>query len=562
MNPLGLKNILIITKLEKCKLCSPIAELLSKYGYKVFLSNCKKEEIKKAIFDHLIEIIILMPAVELSYRFQICEWLFKNYPNKVYISYTPFSLQKELDIIKCPLYLKHKCRASFLIFDVFTQKELLVKRIEYLIHLQYTNKIANISFKLLNMLDEAVKNFGVLPLFKKEVSVYSSYNRMAQQVEQLINFIGEKLVDFISKKFLADKISLFMYDVVSNKYVLVASKNYKIEDKNKPLYISEEWKFVNMAIKNKKNLILQDGEMRYPVFKKLNFKPQPDIISSLVMPIVVGENVLGVLNVARLKEDKERYTSVDLSLLVYLTGWIGYIYSIIMSFKLNIEYNKLKDDFIAIINHELRTPLMALSASFELLEGKIPKNIEEIVKRNIKRLTSMIEELLDFSRIFRGKLKVVKKENSILKLINEIVEEYSQQLKNKGIEFIVDTDIKTAEFNFDYYRIKQVLTNFINNSIKFFPEDRENKYIKLSVKEKEKVFEFCVEDNGKGIPKSELKKVFLPFVQVGDVSVDHKQGLGLGLAIAKEIAKQHKGRIFLESQEGSWTKACLILPKK
>lgn len=556
-----LKKILIITDISKCKLCTPITQLLSKNGFKVYISDCDKAQIHKNMFENFIEIVILLPSINIQQRAQFCSWLYKNYPNKIYFSYVPFSLSKELDILECPLYRKNKCKAIFLIYDVFTQPELLVSRIKYYIKRQYFTKIGEISYDVLKILNSVTKKVGNLPMFKKEISFYSSYLEVAEKTNQIRNLFGVKIVDLISKKFLADKISLFLYNPSLGNYTLVASKNYEIEDKNTPVVLSNDWKFVKQAIEQKTPLMLQNGTIRYPKFKKLKIKPQPDMISSLVIPLVIGENVVGILNVGRLKEDKERFTNYDLTLLLYITKWIGYIYSIIISFELNVEYNKLKDDFISIINHELRTPLMALSASFELLEGKIPSNIEDIVKRNIKRLNSMIEELLDFSRIGRGTLKVIEKENTISTLIKEIQEEYYPILKNKNIEFIVDTNLKTDKAIFDYHKLKQVLANLINNSIKFFPKHREHKYVKLKVEEKEQHFHFCVEDNGKGIPKSELKKVFLPFVQVGDITTEHKQGLGLGLAISKEIVKQHKGKIYIESKEGEWTKVHLLLPK-
>lgn len=558
---LQLKNVLIITDIAKCKICNQFTQILSKNNFKVFVSNCEKKQIQKEIFENFIEIIILLPSVEIERKAELCHWLYKNYPNKIYFSYVPFSLSKELDILKCPLYIKKRCKAVFLIFDILTQSDLIISRIKFYINTQYIIKLGDISYKVLRILNNVTKEAGNFPIFKKEISYYSSYIEVSKKITQIIHLLGAYIVNLISKEFLVDKISLFLYEPSVGKYVLVASKNYEIKDKNVPVFLSLEWEFVNRALKEKTPLMLQNGTIHYPKFKKLKFKPQPDIISSLVIPIVFGENVYGVLNAARLKKYKERFTIYDLNLLLYLTKWIGYIYSIIMSFKLNIEYNKLKDDFISIINHELRTPLMALSASFELLEGKIPSNIEDIIKRNIKRLSSMIEELLDFSRIGKGTLKIVKKEESISSLIKEIQEEYTTQLKNKNIEFIIKINLKTDKEMFDYYRMKQVLTNLINNSIKFLPKDRKNKYIKLTVTEEEKYFHFCVEDNGRGIPKSELKNVFIPFVQVGDILTEHKKGLGLGLSIAKEIIEQHRGKIYIESEEGKWTKSHILLPK-
>lgn len=555
-----LKNVLLITNKNNCNHCQPLSQLLSKNGYKVVISEYDKEEIKNKIWDNFIEIIILLPTTDIKTRCETCKWLYKNYPNKIYFVYLPEANVEKYNITNCNLYIKSRCRASFLFFNCITQPELFISRFKILIDKNCKEATDSISSQMFAYLHILITQTLQLPLLKPAISSFSlSPVEAEEKIDILLKFISKELVKFISKKFLVDKISLFFYDTNTEDYILYGSKNYEI--KKEPVVLSKSWLLIKEVLKEKKMFLIQDGIIHYPKVKKITTRLQPNIVSSIIIPLMIGNEVLGIINLARKEKANERFTKFDLYLLEKMSSWIVYIFATILSIKISIEYSKLKDDFVSIVNHELRTPLMALSAAIELIEGKIPPNIETIIRRNISRLSSMIEEILDFSRISRRMFKIVKRKESISQLVNEIVEEYKIQLDKKNIRFELEYNVKTDTAVFDKQRIKQIITNFINNSIKFFPEEKQDKYIKLLVEEEKDNYHFCVEDNGKGIKKSDLKKIFLPFIQIGDIMTDHKPGLGLGLYISYEIMKQHEGKIWIESEEGKYTKAHILLPK-
>ncbi|MFN3550746.1 MAG: ATP-binding protein, partial [Endomicrobiia bacterium] len=319
---------------------------------------------------------------------------------------------------------------------------------------------------------------------------------------------------------------------------------------------------IQKAVSLRKPLLIQNGIIHYPELKKLDIKPQPKIISSMVLPIVSNKNVIGVLNIARLSPKKEKFNEFDFNLAQYWCSWLVLAYSIILGFKLSVEYDKMKCDFVSVINHELRTPLMAILGSIELVANRIPQNIYDIIIRNINRLRSLIEELLDFSKISKGIFKIEKKENNISEIINEIFEEYKPLCDSNNVKLIVEKNIKADICFVDKERIKQVLINLISNSLKWYPEDRQEKYIKISVEEKDDYYLFSVEDNAQGMKKEDLDKLFQPFIQLGDVMTQHKPGLGIGLVINKSIIEEHKGKIWVESEYGKGTKVNFIIPKK
>ena len=151
------------------------------------------------------------------------------------------------------------------------------------------------------------------------------------------------------------------------------------------------------------------------------------------------------------------------------------IYSIILGFKLVIEYEKLKSDLVAIVNHELRTPLMSISAGLELISNQIPSELQKLLFRNIQRLSDIIEGLLDFSKISTTTLLLDKQSVSISSIVEEIFETYKEVLEEKNIKFIIEKDFKEDICFLDKLRIKQVISNLISNSIKFIPEEKKGK---------------------------------------------------------------------------------------
>lgn len=271
--------------------------------------------------------------------------------------------------------------------------------------------------------------------------------------------------------------------------------------------------------------------------------------------------IIGILNLARMVPKKERFTGIDFRLAQIYAERIGLLQALFASVFGFLEYEKLKQDLVAIINHELRTPIMAISAVFDLASKEMSPQLYEILEQNVKRLYGIVESLIKFSDISKGTYVMEKKNTSLTKLIERVKETYDDTFKKNKINFEIIQKIKSDKVFVDEQKILQVLFSLISNSVKFLKPDVE-RYITLYVEERGDEYLFCVEDNGVGVERESLEKIFLPFVQIGNILTEHKQGLGLNLYISRYIIEQHGGKIWAESEKDKYTKMFFTIPKR
>jgi PAS domain S-box-containing protein len=220
-----------------------------------------------------------------------------------------------------------------------------------------------------------------------------------------------------------------------------------------------------------------------------------------------------------------------------------------------------KDEFISIASHELKTPVTSLKGFTQILQMKFQKENNEFaadllskMDKQVDKLTKLIVELLDATKIENGQLQFSKEDFDGNDLINEIVEEMQRSSISHKIKVeLCDTKIITG----DRERIGQVITNLISNAIKYSPEASE---ILISCVNKNNKIKICVQDQGIGIPASKLDHIFDRFFRVIGDNRETYPGLGLGLFISKEIIKRHNGKIYAESAEGKGSIFCIELP--
>ncbi|MFA5118465.1 MAG: ATP-binding protein [Candidatus Omnitrophota bacterium] len=230
------------------------------------------------------------------------------------------------------------------------------------------------------------------------------------------------------------------------------------------------------------------------------------------------------------------------------------------------ELDQIKSNFVANVSHELRTPLVAIQKSISLILEKTAGEISEpqeqflsIAERNLKRLSLLINDLLDLSKLEAGQMRIKRSLCRIDKVIGDSTESLNIWAKTKAIEIRKSVQEGLPEINIDANRIIQVLNNLIGNSIKFTPQ---NGLITVEAKaspEKQECY-VLVKDNGIGIEEQNLKKVFDKFYQIGEKSTADVGGTGIGLAVAKEIVELHGGKIRVESKRGEGTVFTFTLP--
>lgn len=223
-----------------------------------------------------------------------------------------------------------------------------------------------------------------------------------------------------------------------------------------------------------------------------------------------------------------------------------------------------RDEFFSLASHELKTPVTSLKAYTQLLlmdaeglEDTPHKKMLERMDLQINKLTSLINDLLDSSRIENGQLTFHKE----IFMLNELVSTFVADMKpvSTGRKIIYENNNVDASVYGDRERIRQVLSNFMSNAIKYAPE---SKVITVSLKRSELNVVCSVQDFGKGISSEEHDKIFERFYRVSGPNLNTYPGLGLGLFICKEVIEKHEGKIGLDSEPGKGSIFYFELPVK
>lgn len=219
--------------------------------------------------------------------------------------------------------------------------------------------------------------------------------------------------------------------------------------------------------------------------------------------------------------------------------------------------NEAKSEFLANMSHEIRTPLNAVIGFSELLKNTIKdekhKSYIETINVAGNSLLTIINDILDLSKIEAGRIELQYKPLKLSNIFREIKNMFRQKAKSKNIEFLLDIQEDFDEsILLDEVRVRQILLNLVGNAVKF----TDNGYVKLSLKgttskNKSSVdFRISIEDTGIGIAECERAKIFDAFKQASGQSIKKFGGTGLGLSITKKLTEMMQGKIFVESTEG------------
>ncbi|MCB2293537.1 PAS domain-containing protein [Clostridium algoriphilum] len=237
----------------------------------------------------------------------------------------------------------------------------------------------------------------------------------------------------------------------------------------------------------------------------------------------------------------------------------------------NIEMEKalqLQGEFLVNISHELKTPLNVIFATAQLFnvyctKGSLDKNKDSIIKyiesikQNSYRLSKMINNIVDLSKIEAGFFKLNLSNKNIVEYVEEIVTSVTNFTDSKGLNITFDTNIEEKIIACDPEKVERVVLNLISNAIKFTDVGDE---ILVTVKDKGKFVEISVEDNGIGIEYKYLNMIFDRFKQVDKSLSRNAEGTGIGLSLVKSIVELHGGTIHVESEFGKGSKFTFTLP--
>jgi signal transduction histidine kinase len=321
------------------------------------------------------------------------------------------------------------------------------------------------------------------------------------------------------------------------------------------------------------------GVLFHPVRERVALRLGPDEIgvvgedpflvltgaqSALLVPLVLKETVIGVLSVADRRAGPFTHEDEELLTLFALQA-ANAISNARIHHKLK-EIEVLKSDFVAMVSHELRTPLTAIKGTLDILSRDGGLEFDEsdqellgICDANARRLLSIVNDILDFSRLEASQMRMTYEELDPGTAIAASVKSMEGLALEAGIELVLEIPDEIPRIRADEVRLVQVITNLVSNAIKF---SSSGSAVTVSASPRDGGILVAVQDTGCGIKKSDLARLFSKFTQL-DAGVHRRTGgTGLGLAICRAIVEAHGGQIWVTSEENVGSTFSFTLPRE
>jgi signal transduction histidine kinase/DNA-binding response OmpR family regulator len=295
----------------------------------------------------------------------------------------------------------------------------------------------------------------------------------------------------------------------------------------------------------------------------LDLMRQLNLTSYMCVPLVNRGRLLGAMTIG-LSDGRRRYDSSDLALAEELARRAAASVDNARLYEEAREAIRMRDAFLSIASHELKTPLTSLYLHVELLKRRLSRNggmgekeqeSLEGVAQQAKRLNKMIELLLDLSRIESGQLEIERQPVDLTLLTGRIVEEVQRTLELHTLEFSAPPEPVVIEG--DETRLEQVVQNLVQNAIKYSPEGGA---VAVRIERAGGRVTLAVRDEGIGIPAQALPNLFNPFYRAEHASARGIGGLGLGLHVVHHIVRAHEGSISVDSKQGGGSTFVVELP--
>ncbi len=296
----------------------------------------------------------------------------------------------------------------------------------------------------------------------------------------------------------------------------------------------------------------------------LEYIRQLGIQSVMIVPLKSRGETFGVITMVS-AESGRHYDEGDLRFAEELARRADNAVDNAILYRHAQEAIRLRDEFLSIASHELKTPLTSLSLQIQLADKGIKqelgsvRSVDKLTRtfenssKQIRRLTSLVDELLDVSRIQAGRFTFKFATTNLSSLVKDIVQRMSDQLSRAGCK--VDLSVEEGIWgDFDSMRVEQILNNLLSNAAKYACRTD----VQVSLKRIDSRIQLIVEDHGPGIPTEVQASIFDRFVRAkNNVNI---AGMGLGLFIVREIVRGHNGTIRLESEKGEGAKFIIELP--
>jgi signal transduction histidine kinase len=254
------------------------------------------------------------------------------------------------------------------------------------------------------------------------------------------------------------------------------------------------------------------------------------------------------------------FTGAFALLLVVIGVGLGAAYRMV---RRESEMARLKSDFVANVSHDLKTPLSLIRMFAETLElGRVTdeaarREYYAVITRESERLTRLINNVLDFSRIEGGRQRYDLRPGALPPVVHEALEAFRYPLAQGGFTLEVDVAPDLPPVTMDAAAVGQALANLVDNAIKYSGQGRT---IRVEARRADGEVCLAVEDRGIGIPPGEVSRIFDKFYRVGRSETQGRRGSGLGLSLVRHVAQAHGGRVSVESRPGAGSRFTLHLP--
>lgn len=261
-------------------------------------------------------------------------------------------------------------------------------------------------------------------------------------------------------------------------------------------------------------------------------------------------------------ERRERFLMFTAIISLAVTAALTGLASAFRTFQEQWRLSEMKSNFVSSVSHELRAPLASVRLMAESLErGKVPEGEKrqeyyELIGRECRRLTALIENVLDFARMDQGRKQYQMEPTDLVTLMRHTVKGMEAYAAERTVALKLETEGEAREMEMDGQAMQQAVINLIDNAVKFSPKQGE---VEVKLLFEDKWVRISVRDQGPGIPWWERKRIFERFYRSGQELRRETQGVGIGLSIVKHVVEAHGGQILLNSEVGRGSEFVIVL---
>jgi PAS domain S-box-containing protein len=284
--------------------------------------------------------------------------------------------------------------------------------------------------------------------------------------------------------------------------------------------------------------------------------------ASIVVPMKVHDRKFGTITLIKTQANHS-YDYADLAMAEELARRTAIALDNARLYQEAQQANQTKDEFLAIVSHELRNPLNSMLGWSQLLrkqqfEDPTVSRAIEIIERNARLQNKLIEDLLDVSRIIQNRLEISSQPVYLIPIIDAVIETFQPNAKAKEIQILSNLNPSVDQISGDAYRLEQIIGNLLSNAIKFTPSGGQ---VEVRLEQVGSLAQIIVTDTGKGIQADFLPFIFERFRQADASKTRTQSGLGLGLAIVRHLVELHGGSVYATSAgEGKGSTFIVQLP--